>query len=109
MDDANGDAQPEVDDDTQMASKLHFQNKIGFRKTLRPGDAAHCTHTDTCAGLSMDDANGDAQPEANGNTEMEFEPHAHSTEEDMPDTHPHAQAPQETPNLLDQPRLVMIC
>ena len=59
----------------------------------------------------MDDANGDAQPEANGNTEMESktEPHAHSTEEDMPDTHPHAQAPQETPNLLDQPRLVMIC
>ncbi len=66
-------------------------------------------HSGTCAGMSMDDANGDAQPEANGNTEMESEPHAHSIEEDMPDTHPHAQAPQETPNLLDQPRWVMLC
>ncbi len=52
----------------------------------------------------MDDTNGDAQPESNGNAESE--PHTHSTEEDIPETLPHAQAPQETPNLLDQPRLV---
>ena len=56
----------------------------------------------------MDDTNGDAQPEANGNTDMQAEPHAHSTEEDIPDTHPHAEAPQETPNLLDQPRSVLV-
>lgn len=55
-------------------------------------------------GLSMDDTNGDARPEANGNTGQEAEPHTQSPEEDMPETHPHAEAPQETPNLLDQPR-----
>ena len=48
----------------------------------------------------MDDSNGDLEPEANGNADVGPE----SREGDKPSTLPHAQAPQETPNLLDQPR-----
>lgn len=50
-------------------------------------------------GLSLEAANGDAQPEANGNSDPEDDMH-----DDTPETVPHAQAPAETPNLLDQPR-----
>ena len=53
----------------------------------------------------MNDTDGAGQPEANGNADTES--HAQSTEEEMPETVPHAQAPQETPNLLDQPRWVV--
>lgn len=56
----------------------------------------------TSAGLSLEGANGDAQPEANGNSDSEA--HEDSAQDEMPETVPHAQAPAETPNLLDQPR-----
>lgn len=54
----------------------------------------------------MEDTDESAQPEANGNADMDAE--QHSTEEDMPETTPHAHAPQETPNLLDQPRCLSL-
>ena len=68
----------------------------------------HCMWLDiwlidqTSAGLSLEGANGDAQPEANGNSDSEA--HEDSAQDEMPETVPHAQAPAETPNLLDQPR-----
>ena len=52
--------------------------------------------------MSLEGANGDAEPEANGNSDAEA--HADDTEEEMPETAHHAEAPAETPNLLDQPR-----
>lgn len=58
-------------------------------------------------GLSVDDTDGTPQPEANGNTDMDEE-ESHSNEEGTPSTVPHAPAPQETPNLLDQPRYTSV-
>ena len=55
-------------------------------------------------GLSLE-ANGDAEPEANGNLEGGSHTQEDShTQEEPAEPLPHAQAPQETPNLLDQPR-----
>lgn len=70
---------------------------------------ADVTSTDeVCdAGLSVDDTDGTPQPEANGNADMDEE-ESHSNEEGIPSTVPHATAPQETPNLLDQPRYTRV-
>lgn len=38
--DPHGNAQPEVNDDTQMESELHFQNKTAFSNTHQPRDAS---------------------------------------------------------------------
>lgn len=52
--------------------------------------------------MSLEGANGDVEAEANGNSDAEA--HEDGAEEETPETVPHAQAPAETPNLLDQPR-----
>ena len=57
----------------------------------------------------MDDADGAPQPEANGNANMDEEESHSNEEEGIPSTVPHATAPQETPNLLDQPRYMHSC
>lgn len=51
----------------------------------------------------MDDTDGEPQPEANGNADIDEE-ESHSNEEEGAVLH--ATAPQETPNLLDQPRYI---
>ncbi|KAL3136098.1 hypothetical protein ABBQ32_007120 [Trebouxia sp. C0010 RCD-2024] len=55
-------------------------------------------------GLSMDDTEGAPQPEANGNADIDEEEQHSNEDEGIPSTVPHAEAPQESPNLLDQPR-----
>lgn len=57
----------------------------------------------------MDDTDGAPQPEANGNADMDEEESHSNEEEGVPSTVPHATAPQETPNLLDQPRCLHSC
>lgn len=56
----------------------------------------------------MDDTDGAPQPEANGDADTDEEESNSNEEEGMPSTVPHATAPQETPNLLDQPRYTCI-
>ena len=56
----------------------------------------------------MDDTEGAPQPEANGNAEMHEEEEQHNEDEGIPSSVPHADAPQESPDLLDQPRYLIV-
>lgn len=56
----------------------------------------------------MDDTEGAPQPEANGNADIDEEEQHSNEDEGIPSTVPHAEAPQESPNLLDQPRYIVV-